>query len=101
MPILEIALLDVKRGRESEFESAFERAQAIIASMPGYIAHELSRCVEHTHRYALLVHWTSVEAHTLGFRGSPQYQDWKALLHEFYDPFPTVEHFERIESCSA
>jgi heme-degrading monooxygenase HmoA len=101
MPVLEIAILNVIRGREGDFESAFERAQAIISSMPGYIAHELSRCVEDASRYALLVQWTTLEAHTQGFRGSPQYQQWKMLLHDFYDPFPIVEHFERIETCSA
>jgi heme-degrading monooxygenase HmoA len=100
LPVLEIAMLDVKAGHEAEFEAAFARAQAIIASMPGYLGHELSRCLEHGTRYALLVHWTTLEAHTQGFRGSPEYQEWKALLHHFYDPFPTVEHFERIAACS-
>lgn len=100
MPILEIAMLDVKPGREAEFQAAFERAQAIVASMPGYLGHELCRCVERASRFALLVRWTTVEAHTQGFRGSAGYQQWKALLHDFYDPFPTVEHFQRIDACS-
>ncbi|MNR63885.1 hypothetical protein D3C85_1863410 [compost metagenome] len=49
-------------------------------------------------KYILLVNWTDLEAHTVGFRGSAEYQEWKALLHHFYDPFPTVEHFEKVES---
>jgi len=52
-------------------------------------------------RYVLLVHWTSLEAHTIGFRGSPEYQDWKRLLHHFYDPFPIVEHYEHVCSSAA
>ena len=33
------------------------------------------------------------EDHTVGFRGSADYQRWRELLHHFYDPFPVVEHF--------
>lgn len=91
--ILEVATLNVIPGKESSFESAFRKAAAIIASMHGYISHELRRCIECQNRYILLIHWQTLEDHTVGFRASPQYQDWKALLHHFYDPFPTVEHY--------
>ena len=94
--ILEVATLDVRPGQEAAFENAFAEASAIIASMPGYIAHELQRCVEKQNRYLLLVKWRALEDHTVGFRGSAEYQRWKALLHHFYDPFPVVEHFERV-----
>lgn len=93
--ILESAHLDVKRGQENAFETAFSEAQSIIASMPGFLSLELHRCIETTNRYLLLVHWRTMEDHTVGFRTSPEYQRWKALLHCFYDPFPTVEHYER------
>jgi heme-degrading monooxygenase HmoA len=96
--ILEMARLNVKPGMAEQFEAAFKQAQAIISSMPGYISHELQRCVEVEREYLLLVRWVSVEAHEVGFRGSAQYQEWKRLLHHFYDPFPTVLHYERIES---
>jgi len=92
-PVLEVALLDVRPGQEPAFEDAFRKAQEIISSMPGYRSHELQRCVERASRYVLLVRWDTLEAHTQGFRGSPQYQQWKALLHHFYDPFPVVEHY--------
>ena len=93
--ILEVAHLDVRTGHESEFESAFSEAKTIIASMPGFLSLELQRCIETTNRYLLLVQWRTLEDHTVGFRTSPEYQRWKALLHHFYDPFPTVEHYER------
>ncbi len=96
--ILEVAILDVRPDQTEEFEAAFSRAQTIIASMPGYERHELQRCVENDARYLLLVWWRDLESHTIGFRGSAQYQEWKALLHHFYDPFPTVEHYECIVS---
>ena len=91
--ILEVAVLDVRPELCSEFEGAFRQASQIISSMPGYLFHELRRCEEHVNRYILLVNWKTLEDHTIGFRQSPQYQEWKRLLHHFYDPFPTVEHY--------
>jgi heme-degrading monooxygenase HmoA len=94
--ILEVALLDVKPNQESDFEQAFEKAQRIISAMPGYVSHQLQRCMENKSRYVLLVNWMTLEAHTEGFRESEPYQEWKALLHHFYDPFPTVEHYSLV-----
>src|SRR5215475_6885899 len=94
--ILEVAILNVKPGQEVEFEAAFHEASPIIASIEGYNSHELRHCVEVANRYLLLVQWETLEYHTIGFRGSPRYQEWKRLLHHFYDPFPVVEHYEEI-----
>lgn len=94
--VLEVAILDVKPGQTTEFEAAFKAAQIIIASMEGYQSHQLQRCLEDTNRYILLVHWDTLEHHTVGFRGSEQYQEWRALLHHFYDPFPSVEHYTLV-----
>ena len=99
--ILEVAILNVRTDLEGEFESAFAQASPIIASMPGYVSHQLQRCLETSNRYVLLVNWTSLEAHTVGFRNSPEYQRWKQLLHHFYDPFPTVEHYELVAQSPA
>ncbi len=94
--ILEVAILNIIPGQRDSFEAAFQQASAIIASMPGYISHEMRHCIEAPDRYILLVQWQTLEDHTVGFRGSPQYQEWKRLLHHFYDPFPTVEHYEAL-----
>lgn len=94
--ILEVATLDVRAGQEAAFEAAFHDASAIIAGMHGYRSHELQRCLEQPGRYLLPVNWATLEDHAVGFRQSPQYQRWKALLHHFYDPFPTVQHYVRI-----
>ena len=91
--ILEVAVLDVRPGQEAAFEAAFAEARAIIAAAAGHRGHELRRCVENGSRYLLLVWWNTLEDHVQGFRGSSDYQRWKALLHHFYDPFPTVEHY--------
>lgn len=94
--ILEVATLDVRPGQEGAFEAAFRQASSIIAGMPGYRSHQLQRCLERSNRYVLLVNWDTLEDHTVGFRGSSGYQEWKALLHHFYDPFPTVEHYTLV-----
>ncbi|MBI1258699.1 MAG: antibiotic biosynthesis monooxygenase [Chloroflexi bacterium] len=91
--ILESGFLSVKAGQSADFEAAFRAASPIIASMHGYIRHELQRCIEVEDRYLLLVWWETLEDHTVGFRGSTEYQEWRRLLHHFYDPFPTIEHF--------
>jgi heme-degrading monooxygenase HmoA len=98
--ILEVAILDLKPGFADEFEAAFTTASNIIMAMPGYISHELQRCLETKNRYILLVRWQNLESHTVGFRGSPEYQEWRSLLHHFYDPFPTVEHYKMVLSSS-
>ncbi|MEH1898009.1 MULTISPECIES: antibiotic biosynthesis monooxygenase family protein [unclassified Nostoc] len=95
--ILEAVMLPVKPGLESDFEAAFKKASKIISSMDGYLSHELHRCIEVQNKYLLLVRWESLESHTVRFRSSAEYQEWKKLLHHFYEPFPTVEHFEEIE----
>ena len=91
--VLEIAQLQVKPGQTAAFEAAFTQAQTIIASMKGYRGHELQHCIENDHHYMLLVRWDSLEDHTVGFRESAGYQEWRKLLHHFYDPFPTVLHY--------
>ena len=94
--ILEHAVLPVKDGQERHFESAFAEAKAIIAQMPGFRRLTLSRCVERPSSYLLLVEWDRLEDHTEGFRQSAGYQEWRRLLHHFYDPFPDVEHYEPV-----
>ncbi len=96
--IMEVALLDIKLDQKKDFESAFGKAQEIISSMPGYISHQLQHCIENPNRYILLVNWQTLEDHTVGFRESAQYQQWRSLLHHYYDPFPKVEHYRSVYS---
>jgi heme-degrading monooxygenase HmoA len=95
--ILEVAILQVIPNQRGDFESAFAQASRIITAMPGYVSHQLQRCIENQNRYILLINWQNLVDHTIGFRSSSQYQEWKKLLHHFYDPFPTVEHYELIQ----
>jgi heme-degrading monooxygenase HmoA len=97
--VLEHALLSVQPGQEAAFEAAFAQAKRIIAFMPGFGRLSLSRCLERPSTYLLLVEWHRLEDHTVGFRGSTEYQQWRQLLHHFYDPFPVVEHYEAVLSA--
>ena len=92
--ILEVAILNVKAGLTKEFESSFKVAEKYIASVKGYISHDLKKCIEDKNKYILLVNWQTLEDHEVRFRKSDEYQEWKALLHHFYEPFPRVEHYK-------
>ena len=96
--VLEHALLDVISGLEVEFEEAFSRARDVISKSPGFISLKIVRGIERPSSYLLLVEWESLEEHTIGFRQSARYAEWRELLHHFYDPFPVVEHFVEIQS---
>ena len=92
--VLEHAVLQVVPGQEAAFEEAFATAKAVIAAATGFRTLRLCRCVEDVSRYLLLVEWDALEDHTEGFRKSPAYEEWRRLLHHFYDPFPTVDHYD-------
>ena len=92
--VLEHAVLEVLPGQEAAFEEAFATAKALISAAAGFRSLRLSRCVEEPNRYLLLVEWEQLEDHTVGFRSSTAYQEWRDLLHHFYDPPPTVTHYE-------
>jgi len=91
--VLEVAILNVKEGLTEEFEQSFTKTSLIILSMKGYISHQLKKCIERENQYILLVQWETLEDHEIGFRKSLEYQDWKGLLHHFYEPFPEVLHY--------
>ena len=92
--ILEVAILNIRPNQDQAFEAAFLKAAPIIASMKGYINHQLKKCMEKPNQYILLVNWETLADHEIGFRKSAEYQEWKTLLHHFYDPFPTVLHYQ-------
>lgn len=96
--ILDVAVLGVKPGQCQNFKLAFTKTQNITSSMLGYVFHQLQQCLEPPSRYILRVNWETLEGHETGFCDASDYQEWKALLHHFYDPFPVVEHYEFVFS---
>lgn len=91
--IIEHAILDVPPERAAAYESALHEAVPLMAATPGFISMEVRPCLEKAGRYLLRVKWETLEAHTVNFRSSGNYKGWSALLHPFYSPFPTVEHY--------
>lgn len=94
--IIEMAVLPVHPGQEAAFEATLRRARSLIAETPGFRNLTLSRGIESPSHYLLLVEWDSVESHEQGFRRSENYEQWREMLHHFYDPFPTVEHYTPV-----
>lgn len=91
--ILEAAILPIKTGQGKAFETALREALPLIEATPGFRGIEVRPCVEKPDQYLLLVRWDTLEDHTIGFRESDRYPKWRAALHHFYDPFPTVLHY--------
>src|SRR5260221_11911624 len=91
--ILEQAIRRVKPGQEEAFVDTRRQAQSLIAATPGFVRRELRACLETAARYLLLVWWQQLENHPEDFRGSDRYREWRRLLHDFYEPFPLVEHY--------
>ena len=90
--ITEIAQIDVKPGMESEFESGVKNAAPLFKRAKGCHGMEIQRSIEKPQRYRLIVKWETVENHTVDFRNSPDFQEWrKHVGHCFAQP-PEVEH---------
>jgi heme-degrading monooxygenase HmoA len=90
--ILEVAQIEVKSGMEREFEAGVEKAAPIFQRAKGCRAMELQRSIEKPSRYRLLVRWETLENHTVDFRGSPGFQDWRKLVGHCFAHAPEVEH---------
>ena len=94
--ITECAEIDVAPGHEAAFEAAVAEAEPLFLAAPGCRGMELHRSIEVAGRYRLLVRWADVEAHTVGFRGSPAFARWRELAGPHVAGPPRVEHGETV-----
>ncbi len=92
--VVEHAQLTLLPGREADFEAAFARGEQALARSPGYCWSRLMRQVEDPGAYLLLVGWVSLEAHTVEFRGSALFQQWRGAVGEYFAAPPQVTHFD-------
>ena len=90
--ILEIAQIDVKPGMEAEFESGVTQAAPLFKRAKGCKSMSLRRSHENPQRYRLFLEWETLENHTVDFRGSADYQDWRKLVAHCFAAPPNVEH---------
>ncbi|MFT3966940.1 MAG: antibiotic biosynthesis monooxygenase [Sphingobium sp.] len=91
--VLEQALLHVRPGQDEAFRAAMAQARPLIAASPGFLGMEVCPASQETGLYLLLVRWESIAHHRDGFRKSDRYEQWRALLHGYYDPMPEVRYF--------
>jgi heme-degrading monooxygenase HmoA len=91
--ILEHVILPVRAGATAVFEAALAEALPLIQRQPGFGGLDIRPSLDTPGHYLLLMRWESVAAHRDGFRQSPDYRQWRALLHSFYDPMPVVTYF--------
>jgi heme-degrading monooxygenase HmoA len=94
--IIEIAQIDVKPGMEEEFEAGVNKAAPLFKRAKGCTGMELVRSIEHPSRYRLLVKWETVENHTVDFRGSADFQEWRTLVGHCFAAAPQVEHVSQV-----
>jgi len=92
--ILELADIRIQPGKQQEFDAAIQRGvQQVIASAKGFLGYRVQRGIESPERYVLTIYWNTLENHTVDFRGSPAFQEWRALVGPYFAAPPTVEHF--------
>ena len=91
--ILEHALLSIKPGQSAAFEAAMAKARPLIAASPGFRSIAVRKSCDTPDLYLLLVEWDDIASHRDGFRTSARYEQWRTLLHRFYDPMPAVGYF--------
>ena len=95
--ILEQADITIAPGKQAEFDTAIRRGvETIIATAKGFVDYQVHKGIESPERYLLLIRWETLENHTVDFRESPAFQDWRALVGPFFAKPPVVEHFTRV-----
>ncbi|MCB1413939.1 MAG: antibiotic biosynthesis monooxygenase [Xanthobacteraceae bacterium] len=94
--ITEIAQIDIKAGSEAAFEAAVDKARVVFKRAQGFHGLELHRSIEKPQRYRLMVKWETLENHTVDFRGSENFAEWRGLVGAFFASPPEVEHTETV-----
>ncbi len=95
--ILELADFSIKPGHNEAFEEAIQRGlRSIIAHAKGFEGYKVNRGIENPNRYILQIFWTQLQDHTVGFRESPAFAQWRAVVGPFFASAPVVEHFDLV-----
>jgi heme-degrading monooxygenase HmoA len=99
--ILELADIRIHPGQNAAFEEAIQRGlQTVIHNAKGFQGYKVNRGIESPERYVLQVFWSTLEDHTVGFRQSPAFAEWRAIVGPFFAGAPVVEHFELLAKSS-
>ncbi len=99
--ILEVADIRIQPGKQAEFDAAIQRGvETVIAKAAGFSGYKVNKCIETPERYLLQIWWVTLENHTVDFRGSPAFADWRAIVGPFFAQPPLVEHFNLVAQSS-
>ena len=95
--ILELADIRIQPGQNAAFEEAMQRGlDTVIGRAQGFKGAKINRGIESRERYILQIFWSTLEDHTVHFRGSPLFAEWRAIVGPFFAAPPVVEHFELL-----
>ena len=95
--ILELADIRIQPGQNAAFEAAIERGlKTVIAHAKGFQGFKVNKGMESPERYLLQIFWDTLEDHTVGFRGSDLFPQWRAIVGPFFAQPPVVEHLELV-----
>ncbi|OGB21629.1 MAG: antibiotic biosynthesis monooxygenase [Burkholderiales bacterium RIFCSPLOWO2_02_FULL_57_36] len=92
--ILELADIRIQAGRQAEFDAAIVRGvEQVISTAKGFRGYKVNKSIESPERYVLTIYWETLENHTVDFRESPAFLEWRAIVGSYFAVPPTVEHF--------
>ncbi|MFV5703671.1 antibiotic biosynthesis monooxygenase family protein [Flavobacterium sp. XS2P12] len=94
--ILEIATFDIKEQSQTAFTAAFQEAKLVVSKSKGFLGLEFQHCIEIPTKFVVLIQWETLEDHTIGFRESPLFTQWRAILSPHFQNPPIAEHFQTI-----
>ena len=95
--ILELVDLRIHPGQQAEFQAALQRGlEQVITKAKGFQGYRVNHCIESPERYVLLFYWATLENHTVDFRESPAFAEWRAIVGPYFASPPVVEHFELL-----
>ena len=95
--ILEIADIRIQPGRQADFDAAIERGlRTVISQAKGFAGFKVNKGIESPERYLLMIWWETLENHTVDFRESPAFLEWRGIVGPFFAQPPQVEHFELL-----
>jgi heme-degrading monooxygenase HmoA len=97
MMILELADIRIVPGKQAEFDIAIQHGlETVIAQAKGFRGYKVNKGIESAERYVLMIFWETLENHTIDFRSSPAFAEWRAIVGPFFAAAPTVEHFNLL-----
>ncbi len=99
--ILELADIRIQPGKQQEFDAAIQRGlDEVIAKSKGFCGYKINKGIESPERYVLTIFWETLENHTIDFRQSPAFTEWRAIVGPYFAAPPTVEHFTLLAKSS-